>query len=113
MTEEDAMSSYRYDERDTRHPDRGPMPDPRHAYLPPARRGPMGKLAKWGLIAFNVVMGLFVLLPLIIVQTFDNPSNSEVLAGYLGSALLFGSAFSFWLVTNIILGAIVWLTKPD
>lgn len=107
------MSSYRYDEHDMRHPDRGPMPDPRRDYLPPARRGPLGSFAKWGLIAFNVVMGLFVLLPLIIVQSFNNPTNGEVLAGYLGSALLFGSAFSFWLVTNIILGAVVWLTKPD
>lgn len=104
------MSSYRYDDRDMRYP--GPTGS-RYVHPVPARRGPLGTLAKWSLIGFNILMGLFVLLPLVIVHSFDSPTNAEVLAGYLGSALLLGSSFSFWLVTNIILGIVVWATKPD
>lgn len=105
------MSSYRTDERDMRYP--GPTQSRYGRYPVAPGRGPFGTLAKWGLIGFNLVMGLFVLLPLIIVKTFENPTNGEVLAGYLGSALLLGSAFSFWVVANVILGVIVWLTKPQ
>lgn len=105
------MFSDRDDERAMRYP--GPAA-PRYGHgLGPARRGRFGSLAKWSLIGFNALMGLFVLLPLIIVNTLDNPSNGEVLAGYLGSALLIASAFSFWLVSNIILGVIVYVTRPD
>lgn len=104
------MSSYRSDERDMRYP--GPTESRYGRYPAPAGRGPVGTLAKWSLIGFNIIMAAFVLLPLIIVKTFENPTNAEVLAGYLGSALLVGSAFSFWVVANVILGMIVWLTKP-
>ncbi len=79
-----------------------------------AVRSTFGKVAKWGFIAFNVLMFFWIVSGLATGGDAVSGSSNEFEAAgaAIGTGLGVGIIACFWGVGDIILGTIVLLTRP-
>ncbi len=78
------------------------------------KRGFFGKLAKWSLIGFNLLMMVWLLSYLGDVGKLSAAQTSEAgkAGAAIGTALGTGMLLGFWVVGDIILGLWAMLTRP-
>lgn len=77
------------------------------------KRGFFGKIIKWGFVAFNILMAIWIFGGVNAASDGMNAMNDAERAGAavgagLGTALLLG----VWVVGDIILGLLVLFTRP-
>lgn len=78
-----------------------------------AKRGFFGKLAKWFLIIFNVLMILWILSVFTAVSELpDTQNTAEEIGAALGGIFATGMIITIWVIGDIILGIWAVLTKP-
>lgn len=75
------------------------------ARMKKAKRGVFGFLVKWAFVLFN-----FIMIANFIVMWKINPPPERGLIGYFLGMMMF---LGFWALVNIILGIMVFLTRPS
>lgn len=79
-----------------------------------AKRGLFGKIFKWLLIAFNVLMlvWLFSYMATIGEHIEGAASSAEETGAAIGGTIGVGMLLTFWVLGDIILGLAALLTRP-
>lgn len=79
-----------------------------------AKRGFFGTLFKWGFIAFNILMAIWVFSYWGTVGELSSTATSEAeqAGAAIGATIGTGMLFGIWVIGDIILGLFVLFTRP-
>lgn len=77
------------------------------------KRGFFGRIVKWGFVAFNIVMALWIFGGMNAASDGMNTMNDAERAGAaVGAGLGIAILLALWVVGDIILGLLVLFTRP-
>jgi hypothetical protein len=77
-----------------------------------AKRGFFGKIFKWGFIAFNILMVIWLLSYWGTVGDMSAANEAEEAGQAVGAAIGTSMLLGIWVVGDIILGLFVLFTRP-
>jgi hypothetical protein len=77
------------------------------------RRSPLGQFVKWGFVAFNLLMVLWLVHGIDAVSQVTADSDAARAGKAIGATIGFSLILGIWVVGDIILGLFVLLTRGE